>query len=78
MKAYEKMSRAEIERIVIQGGDKKVKLNRAVADYLNKLPLSRRAWNIISSTDYNCFAEIFGGLFFATEVEAMCAAISMI
>lgn len=78
MKEYERMSKAEIERIVMQGGDKKVKLNRAVADYLNKLPLSRRAWNIISSTDYNCLAELFGGLFFTTEIEAMCAAISMI
>lgn len=66
---YLEMSQNEIIEIVKRGGDKLIKLNREVAKHLDSLKLSQYAVDIISDTDINNIAEVFGGLFTAEEVE---------
>lgn len=66
---YTEMSREQIRQIVDRGGDKLVKLNQQVGDYLDCLELSERARDIIENTDGNAIAECFGGLMSAQEVE---------
>ena len=66
---YTEMSREQIRQIVDRGGDKLVKLNQQVGDYLDCLELSERARDIIANTDGNAIAECFGGLMSAQEVE---------
>ena len=46
-----------------------MKLNEEVMDYLDSLNLSSRAMDVISGTDINVIAEVFGGLITAEEVE---------
>ena len=69
MKKYAEMNSEEIRQIVNRGGDKLVKLNQQVGDYLDSLELSERARDIIANTDGNSIAECFGGLMSAQEVE---------
>ena len=69
MKKYTEMTNEEILQIVNRGGDKLVKLNQQVGDYLNSLELSDRARKIIANTDERVIAECFGGLMSAEEVE---------
>ena len=66
---YTEMSREQICQIVNRGGDKLVKLNQQVGDFLDCLELSERARDIIANTDGNSIAECFGGLMSAQEVE---------
>ena len=73
MKKYTEMTRAEINKIVNQGGDALRKLNKEVADHIEGLNLSDKARDLIESTDINSFAEIFGGLFTAEEIESEAA-----
>lgn len=70
MKKYAEMNSEEIRQIVNRGGDKLVKLNQQVGDYLDSLELSERARGIIANTDENSIAECFGGLMSAQEVES--------
>ena len=70
MKKYAEMNSEEIRQIVNRGGDKLVKLNQQVGDYLDSLELSERALGIIANTDGNSIAECFGGLMSAQEVES--------
>lgn len=67
---YTEMTSEEIRQIVNRGGDKLVKLNQQVSDFLDSLELSERAQDIIANTDGNAIAECFGGLMSAEEVEA--------
>lgn len=69
MKKYTEMTSEEIRQIVNRGGDKLVKLNQQVGDYLDSLDLSDRARKIITNTDERVIAECFGGLMSAEEVE---------
>lgn len=69
MKKYTEMTSEEIRQIVNRGGDKLVKLNQQVSDFLDGLELSERAQDIIENTDGNVIAECFGGLMSAEEVE---------
>lgn len=69
MKKYTEMTRKEITDIVNSGGSDRVKLNEEVSDYLDSLNLSSRAMDVISGTDINVMAEVFGGLMTAEEVE---------
>lgn len=50
MKKYAEMNSEEIRQIVNRGGDKLVKLNQQVGDYLDSLELSERARGIIANT----------------------------
>lgn len=72
MKRYEEYTEREISNIVLYGGDRKVKLNKAIAEYLDMLPLSRMARNVIASTDYYSLADVFGGLHGTRQIEVMC------
>ena len=69
MKKYTELTRSEIMEIANKGGSDRVKLNRAVADHLDRLDQSEKARDIINSTDYGAIAECFGGLMTAEEVE---------
>lgn len=69
MKKYEDMSVNEISRIVNKGGADLVTLNEQVMDFLDRLDLSERARDAISSTEIRIMAEEFGGLMTASEVE---------
>ena len=69
MKKYEDMSVNEISRIVNKGGADLVTLNEHVMDFLDRLDLSERARDAISSTEIRIMAEEFGGLMTASEVE---------
>lgn len=69
MKKYTEMTSEEIRQIVNRGGDKLVKLNQQVGDYLDSLDLSDRARKIITNTDERVIAECFGGLMSAEEIE---------
>lgn len=69
MKKYTEMTNEEILQIVNRGGDKLVKLNQEVGNYLDSLDLSDKARSIIANTDERVIAECFGGLMSAEEVE---------
>lgn len=69
MKKYTEMTRKEITDIVNRGVSDRVKLNEEVSDYLDSLNLSSRAMDVISGTDINVMAEVFGGMMTAEEVE---------
>ncbi len=73
---YLEMSRNEIRDIVNRGGDKKRKLDTAIADYLDSLELSEVARDVIAQTGINDMAETFAGLFTVEEVEETAAEIS--
>lgn len=73
---YLEMSRNEIRDIVNRGGDKKRKLDKVVADYLDTLDLSEVARDVIAQTGINDMAETFAGLFTVEEVEETAAEIS--
>lgn len=73
---YLEMSRNEIRDIVNKGGDKKRKLDKVVADYLDTLDLSEVARDVIAQTGFNDMAETFAGLFTVEEVEETAAEIS--
>ena len=67
---YLEMSRNEIRDILKMGGDKKRKLDKVVADYLDGLDLSEVARDVIAHTGINDMAETFAGLYTSEEVEA--------
>lgn len=69
MKNYSEMTRTEINQIVRTGGDKLKQLNNMVSSYLDGLPLSEAARNLIADTPLDNMAEAFGGLFTTEEVE---------
>jgi hypothetical protein len=73
---YLEMSRNEIRDIVNRGGDKKRKLDKVVADYLDTLDLSEVARDVIAQTGINDMAETFAGLFTVEEAEETAAEIS--
>lgn len=64
------MSRNEIRDIVNMGGDKKRRIDKVVADYLDTMDLSEFARYVIAKTGINDMAETFAGLYTAEEVEA--------
>lgn len=66
---YLEMDQYEINQIVRKGGSKLTKLNDMVAEYLDTLNLSERARYIISDTDINIMAEVFGGMYSEKEIE---------
>lgn len=69
LKSYTEMNQNEINQIIHKGGSRLTKLNSMVADYLNTLNLSDRARYVISDTQINSMAEVFGGMRSEEEIE---------
>lgn len=69
MKNYTEYTRKEINEIVKRGGDDLKKLNQMTADFLDTLELSEKAMEVVCDTDFNSFADAFGGMFTSEEVE---------